>query len=84
MNQSRILHLGTYSNIDSIDSFIKQFHVKYSKRNYWHSPMHRTYVLVIVTVYGIYLGVMEGKIDLLWKALKPVDFWPFVGYFLFG
>ena len=83
MNQYRLLHLRTYSHIDSIDLFIKQFHVKYRTRKYWHSPIYHTYVPEIVTVYGIYLGVMGDKIDLLWKSLNPVDFWTFVGYFLF-
>ena len=55
MNAGRVLYLGTYSRIDSIDHLIKNCRLKYRIWKYWHSPMLHAMGLAIVIAYDMYL-----------------------------
>ena len=66
-----------YSWIDIINHLSKNYQLKYRSRKYWYLTMLHAMSFAIVVAYNIYLQLAEGKLNLDWKVIYPVDFWTF-------
>jgi hypothetical protein len=77
MNEARLLYLGSYFRIDTIDHLIKNCHMFYRSWKYWHSPMIHGFAMTVVTAYDMYLECCEGNLEQEWKVDKPMDFYTF-------
>jgi hypothetical protein len=77
MNDSRMMYLQSYYQIDTIDHLISNCNMFYHSWKYWHSPMIHRKALAVVVACDVYLECAEGDLDPAWKIEKPMDFWPF-------
>ena len=77
MNDARQLYLNTYYVIDRIDHYIKNCHMGYHCRKYWHSPKIHGKALAVVIAYDIYLEVAKGNVLPVCKLEEYMMFWEF-------
>ena len=74
MNHARRLYLALYCWVDVLDGFIERCRIFSKCWKYWHSPMNHCLIMTIVTAYGIYREVYEGKLEDTWKVDDVVSF----------
>jgi len=76
-SDARQLYLGSYGQIDTIDSLIARCNIQYRCRKYWHSEMLHGVSLGIVTAYDMYKECASGSLCEEWKVEKPMTFHQF-------
>ena len=66
MLQPRATYLNMYGQIDTVDLMAKGV-VNFTSWKFWHSPMNHCKSLIAVSVYDMYLEIVEGGLDPDWK-----------------